>query len=61
VSRAGWQKPTGSAFQGLLAVVFATSLWMLSRMLDVALASPLFDLAKFVILPLLVGLPLGLS
>jgi hypothetical protein len=44
-----------------LAVVFATSLWMLPRMLDVALANPLFDLAKFVILPLLVGLPLGLS
>ena len=31
---------------------------MLPRMLDVALASPLFDLAKFVILPLLVGLAL---
>jgi hypothetical protein len=46
---------------GLVAVVFATSFWMLPRMLDVVLASPLFDLAKFVILPLLVGLPLGLS
>jgi hypothetical protein len=46
---------------GLLAVVFATSLWMLPRMLDAALANPLIDLAKFVILPVFVGLPLGLS
>jgi hypothetical protein len=46
---------------GLLAVVFATSFWMLPRMLDAALASPLIDLAKFLVLPLLVGLPLGLS
>jgi hypothetical protein len=46
---------------GLLAVLFATSFWMLPRMLDAALANPLIDLAKFVTLPLLVGLPLGLS
>jgi hypothetical protein len=46
---------------GLLAVVFATSFWMLPRMLDAALAHPLIDLAKFVTLPLLVGLPMGLS
>jgi hypothetical protein len=46
---------------GLMAVLFATSFWMLPRMLDVALANPLIDLAKFVTLPLLVGLPLGLS
>jgi hypothetical protein len=46
---------------GLLAVVFATSFWMLPRMLDAALAHPLIDLAKFDTLPLLVGLPLGLS
>jgi len=46
---------------GLLAVVFATSFWMLPRMLDAALANPLIDLAKFVTLPAFVGLPLGLS
>jgi hypothetical protein len=46
---------------GLLAVVLATSFWVLPRMLDAALAHPLIDLAKFVTLPLLVGLPLGLS
>lgn len=46
---------------GLLLMIFATSLWMVPRMLDAALASPLIDLAKFLSLPLLVGLPLGLS
>jgi hypothetical protein len=46
---------------GLLAVVLATSFWMLPRMLDAALANPLIDLVKFVVLPLLAGLPLGLS
>ena len=46
---------------GLVLVGFATSFWMLPRMLDRALADPLFDLAKFLSLPLLGGLPLGLS
>jgi len=46
---------------GLLAVVFATSFWMLPRMLDRALAEPLFDLAKFLSLPLFAGVPLALS
>jgi len=46
---------------GLVLVGFATSFWMLPRMLDRALAEPLIDLAKFLSLPLLAGLPLGLS
>jgi len=46
---------------GLVLVGFVTSLWMLPRMLDWALADPLIDLAKFLSLTLLVGLPLGLS
>lgn len=46
---------------GIVAVVFATSFWMLPRALDEAVADPLFDMAKFSSLPLLVGLPLGLS
>ncbi len=46
---------------GLLLVIFATSFWMLPRMLDLALADPWIDLAKFASLPLLAGLPLGLS
>jgi hypothetical protein len=46
---------------GLVLVGFATSFWMLPRMLDWALADPPIDLAKFLSLPLLAGLPLGLS
>jgi hypothetical protein len=46
---------------GLLLVIFATSFWMLPRSLDGALADPRMELAKFLSLPLLVGLPLGLS
>jgi len=46
---------------GIVAVVFGTSFWMLPRALDGAVADPAVDLAKFLSLPLLVGLPLGLS
>ena len=46
---------------GLVLVGFATSFWMVPRMLDRALAEPLIDLVKFLSLPLLAGLPLGLS
>lgn len=46
---------------GLLAMVFTTSVWMLPRTLDAALAAPAIDLVKFVSMPLLAGLPLGLS
>jgi hypothetical protein len=46
---------------GLVLVVFATSFWMLPRTLDLALSNPLTDLVKFLSLPLLGGLPLGLS
>jgi hypothetical protein len=46
---------------GLLLVLFATSLWMLPRALDAALADPSIEIAKFLSVPLLVGLPLGLS
>lgn len=46
---------------GLVAVLLASSFWMLPRALDDAVADPVFDLVKFVTLPLLVGLPLGLS
>jgi hypothetical protein len=46
---------------GLLLVILATSFWMLPRMLDAALADPLIDIVKFLSMPLLVGMPLGLS
>jgi hypothetical protein len=45
----------------LVLVVLATSLWMLPRMLDLAVADRAADLAKFLCLPLLAGLPLGLG
>ena len=46
---------------GIVAVVLVTSFWMIPRALDDALSDPLTDAAKFVILPLAAGLPLGLS
>lgn len=56
VAKADWL-----GIPGLLLVGFATSFWMLPRMLDWALADPPIDFAKFLSLPLLAGLPLGLS
>lgn len=46
---------------GITAVVIGTSFWMLPRALDKAVADPAFDFIKFLTLPVLVGLPLGLS
>ncbi len=46
---------------GILAVVLGTSFWMLPRALDQAVSDVRVDLIKFLTLPLLVGLPLGLS
>ncbi|HEY9723271.1 MAG TPA: hypothetical protein V6D47_14775, partial [Oscillatoriaceae cyanobacterium] len=46
---------------GTLLAAFTLSLWMLPRWLDGALDSGWIELAKFVTLPLLAGLPLALS
>lgn len=46
---------------GIVLVVFGTSFWMLPRALDGAIGNPWIDAAKFLSLPLLAGLPLGLS
>ena len=46
---------------GLVLVVFSTSYWMLPVALDAALGDWRMEAAKFVGVPLLVGLPLGLS
>jgi hypothetical protein len=51
----------GGAIPCVLSALFASSYWMLPRALDAALAEPLVEAAKFVSLPLLVGLPLGLA
>lgn len=48
-------------FPGLLIALFAATVWMLPRMLDAALASPLTEAAKFASVPLFVGAPLALS
>ena len=45
----------------LLLAVFTLAYWMLPRSLDLALESELAELAKFISLPLLAGLPLRLS
>jgi len=46
---------------GIVAVTLGTSFWMLPRALDQAVSDPWVDLVKFLSLPLLVGVPLGLS
>jgi len=56
LARADWL-----GIPGLVLVGFTTSFWMLPRMLDAALGEPLIDFAKFLSLPLLAGLTLGLS
>ncbi len=48
-------------FPGLFVALFAAAVWMLPRMLDAALASPLTEAAKFATVPLFVGAPLALS
>lgn len=46
---------------GLVLVLFSTSYWMLPLALDGALSDWRTEVAKFLSLPLAVGLPLGLS
>jgi len=46
---------------GLVLASVASALWMLPRMLDASAAEPLFAAAKYLSVPLLIGLPLGLS
>jgi len=46
---------------GIVAVMLGTSFWMLPRALDQAVSDPRIDLVKFLSLPLLVGMPLGVS
>jgi hypothetical protein len=54
----GWNEAGAT---GLLAALFAGAFWMLPRSLDWSLTEPLGEIAKFVSLPLLVGIPLALS
>lgn len=51
----------GGALPCVLLAIFASSYWMLPRALDAAIGNPLAEIAKFLSLPLLVGLPLALA
>jgi len=51
----------GGGVSGTLLAIVASSWWMVPRALDWAIASPGMEAAKFVTLPLLVGVPLALS
>jgi len=51
----------GGAIPCVLLALFAASYWMLPRALDAALSHPLAEAAKFISLPVLVGLPLALA
>jgi len=46
---------------GLVLASLASAYWMLPRLLDLSVADPAIDAAKFCSMPLLVGLPLALS
>lgn len=59
--RAALRAALGGPLACLLAAVFASTYWMLPRALDAAVLDPLAALAKFLSLPLLVGLPLALA
>lgn len=52
---------TGGALAWVVLATFASTYWMLPRALDEALVRPAWEVAKFVSLPLLVGLPLALA
>lgn len=46
---------------GLVLATLAAAVWMLPRSLDSAAGDPLVDAAKFITVPLLIGLPLSVS
>ncbi|MGH8455359.1 MAG: hypothetical protein ACRETW_15240 [Stenotrophobium sp.] len=46
---------------GLVLVTLAAIFWMLPRSLDAAVTAPLIDVAKYLSVPLLIGLPFAVS
>ncbi len=46
---------------GLLVALFAMLFWMIPRWLDAALSEPLWEVVKFITIPLLIGAPLAIS
>jgi hypothetical protein len=55
---AGWDH---HGITGLVLATLAAALWMLPRMLDASIAQPSIAAAKYLSVPLLVGLPFALS
>lgn len=69
---AGWMLGTGlfknrllswneRGIPGLLIALFALLFWMIPRWLDAALSEPLWEVIKFITVPMLIGVPLGIS
>ena len=58
IAKNGWNK---GGFTALFVALFAIAFCMLPRSIDAALASPLMEVAKFVSIPLLVGVTLKLA
>jgi hypothetical protein len=56
-----WDRWNTSGLPGLLLALFTVAFWMLPRSLDAALAEPAMAVAKFISLPVLLGLPLAQS
>lgn len=55
---AGWDQ---HGVSGLLLATLAAALWMLPRLLDAAVTEPAVAIAKYLSIPLLIGLPFALS
>ena len=58
---AGLSRLNDNGIPGLLIVLFAIAFWMLPRSIDGALTSIPVEIAKFITVPLLIGLPLRWS
>lgn len=46
---------------GLIIALFGMLFWMIPRWLDASLSEPLWEVIKFITVPLLIGLPLAIS
>lgn len=46
---------------GLIIALFTMFFWMIPRWLDAALSEPLWEVMKFITVPLLIGVPLAIS
>jgi len=58
---AGVERWSHRGFTGLVLVTVTAAFWMLPRSLDAATSQPLIAAAKYLSVPLLIGLPFGVS